>query len=274
MFIRVGYDIVFDLPAPTPMVTVLRLHPSREATLRTSDAVHSEPEVPLNEYTDVFGNRCGRLLAPAGTFRLWSDAVVEDDGLPDRISREAEQHPIEQLPSEVMQFLLASRYCEVDRLANTAWELFQNTPPGWDRVQAICDWVHSHVHFDYQLTHPSKTAFDVFQEGTGVCRDFQHLAITFCRSMNIPARYATGYIPDIGVEIESDMDFAAWFQVYLGGQWHTFDARNNKPRIGRVLMATGRDAVDVALTTSFGFANLLKFAVVAEPVELFADLED
>lgn len=267
MLIRVGYDIVFDLPAPTPMVVLLNLHPSRSAALATPDRILTDPEVPVEEYLDSFGNRCGRLVAPAGTFRFHSVVDVPDSGLPDPIHREAFQHPVEDLPAETLQFLMASRYCEVDRLTDIAWKQFgSSAEQGWDRVQAICDWVHNHVRFDYQLTHPSKTALDVLNEGTGVCRDFQHLAITLCRALNIPARYATGYIPDIEWPVNGAMDFAAWFQVYLGGQWHTFDARNNHPRIGRVLMATGRDAVDVALTTSFGRAILKQFVVIADEV--------
>jgi len=267
MLIRVGYDIVFELAAPTPMVVLLNLHPSRSADLATPDRIRTEPEVPIQEYTDTFGNRCGRLVAPAGTFRFYSTSDVPDSGLPDPIHRDACQHPVEELPAETLQFLMASRYCEVDRLTDHAWKLFGSSPhQGWDRVQEVCDWVHSHVRFDYQLTHPSKTAMDVLNEGTGVCRDFQHLAITFCRALNIPARYATGYIPDIQWPVNGDMDFAAWFQVYLGGQWHTFDARNNTPRIGRILMATGRDAVDVALTTSFGSAILKQFIVISDEV--------
>lgn len=267
MIIRVGYDIVFELPAPTPMVVLLNLHPSRSADLAVPDRILTEPEVPVQEYTDAFGNRCGRLVAPAGVFRFHSTSDVPDSGLPDPVDRSAYQHPVEQLPAETLQFLMASRYCEVDRLTDMAWKLFGTSPAqGWDRVQEVCDWVHSHVRFDYQLTHPSKTAMDVLNEGTGVCRDFQHLAITLCRALNIPARYATGYIPDIGVPVNGAMDFAAWFQVYLGGQWRTFDARNNQPRIGRILMATGRDAVDVALTTSFGQAILKQFVVISDEI--------
>ncbi len=267
MLIRVGYDIVFEMAAPTPMIVLLNLHPSLLGGLESPDRILTEPAVPIEEYNDGFGNRCGRLVAPTGTFRIFSGTDVPDDGLPDPVDRGAFQHAVESLPAETLQFLLSSRYCEVDRLSDTAWKLFgASTAQGWDRVQVICDWVNSHVRFDYQLTHPSKTAFDVFNEGTGVCRDFQHLAITFCRALNIPARYATGYIPDIGVPVNGDMDFAAWFQVYLGGEWHTFDARNNQPRIGRLLMGTGRDAVDVALTTSFGSALLKKFVVISDLV--------
>ena len=266
MLIRVGYDIEFELSAPTPMLTVLQVHPSRVADLRRPDDLHSEPDLPVSAYTDVFGNRCGRLYAPAGILRLHSDALVEDSGEPDPYEPDAIQHPVEELPTEVIQFLLGSRYCEVDRLSGIAWDLFGHTLPGWPRVQAICDWVHNHVRFDYQLTHPGKTALDVYNEATGVCRDFQHLSVSFCRALNIPARYATGYLPDIGIECHDAMDYAAWFEVFLGGRWYTFDARNNTRRIGRILMATGRDAVDVALTTSFGNAILNKFVVIADQV--------
>ncbi|HLK58061.1 MAG TPA: transglutaminase family protein [Chthonomonadaceae bacterium] len=266
MLIRVGYDIEFDLPAPTPMLTVLKVHPSRAADLRRPDTLYTEPDLSVFEYTDGFGNRCGRLHAPAGALRLHSDALVEDSGELDAYQPDALQHPVEELPADVIQFLLGSRYCEVDKLSQIAWDLFSHTELGWPRVQAICDWVHRHVHFDYMLTHPGKTALDVYNEATGVCRDFQHLAIAFCRSLNIPARYATGYLPDIGIECHEVMDYAAWFEVYLGGRWYTFDARNNTRRIGRVLMATGRDAVDVALTTSFGNAILKNFVVIAEQV--------
>lgn len=267
MQIRVGFDIEFDLPAPTPMLLMLSLHPSRAAMLQVSERLHTDPGLAMEEYRDYFGNRCSRILAPAGRLRLWSSTVVPDSGEPDRAYPEARQHPVEALPAETLPFLLASRYCEVDRLVDKAWELFGHTSPGWERVQAICDWVFSHVRFDYLQTHPSKTALDVLNEGTGVCRDFQHLAIAFCRCLNIPARYATGYISDVGEAPNPNApDFCAWFEAYLGGQWHAFDARNNRPRIGRILMAHGRDAVDVALTTSFGITNIWKFTVFATEV--------
>jgi transglutaminase-like putative cysteine protease len=262
MLIRLGYEIVFDLPAPTPMLLMLHVHPSQAGSLREPDRVRVEPAVPVEEFTDAFGNRCGRLLAPAGTLRLSNDTLVEDSGLPDAVCPEAAQHPVEQLPPEVLPFLLASRYCEVDRLSDVAWGLFGQAPPGWGRVQAVCDWVHDNVRFGYEFARPTKTAYEVHAERQGVCRDFMHLAITFCRCLNIPARYATGYLGDIGVPpAPFPMDFSAWFEAYLGGRWHTFDARHNVPRIGRVLMARGRDATDVALTTSFGPTHLKKFVV-------------
>ena len=267
MLIRLGYEIAFDLPGPTPMLLMLHVHPSRSGSLREPDQVRVEPAVPVEEFSDPFGNRCGRILAPAGALRLSNDTLVEDSGLPDPVCPEAVQHPVEGLPPEVLPFLLASRYCEVDRLNDIAWGLFGQAPTGWGRVQAVCDWVHDNVRFGYQFARPTKTAYDVYAERQGVCRDFMHLAITFCRCLNVPARYATGYLGDIGVPpAPSPMDFSAWFEAYLGGRWHTFDARHNVPRIGRVLMARGRDATDVALTTSFGAALLKTFVVRTEEV--------
>lgn len=270
MFIRLGYDLIFDVPAPTPMLLLLYTHPDRAATLRHPDEIHIEPAVPLETFLDSFGNRCARIVAPAGKLRLLNDIIVQDSGVPDPICADARQHAVEDLPCEVLPYLLASRYCEVDRLQEVAWGLFGQTPPGWVRVQAICDWVKTHVRFGYQYARATKTAFDVYTERQGVCRDLNHLALTFCRCLNIPARYATGYLGDIGVPAVPDpMDFSAWFEVYLDGRWHTFDARHNKPRIGRVLMARGRDATDAALTTSFGPTRLQQFKVwtdeVAEP---------
>jgi transglutaminase-like putative cysteine protease len=267
MLIRLGYELIFHAPAPVSVLALLSTHPSRAADLRGPDVLHADPEVPLHEFRDGFGNRCTRFVAPAGRARLFNDSVVEDSGLPDPVCPDARQHPVEELPDEAVPFLLASRYCEVDRLGDVAWQLFADTPPGWARVQVVCDWVHSNVRFGYQHARPTKTAFDVFTERRGVCRDFTHLAVTFCRCLNIPARYATGYLGDIGVPAAPfPMDFSAWFEAYLGGAWHTFDARHNTPRIGRVLMARGRDATDVALTTSFGPMTLEKFTVWTDEV--------
>jgi transglutaminase-like putative cysteine protease len=267
MLIRLGYELQFDVPAPAALLLMLFVHPSRAADLRRPDRVRAEPAVPVEEFTDPFGNRCGRILAPAGTLRLANDTVIEDSGAPDPVVPDAVQHPVEELPPETLPYLMASRYCEVDRLGDAAWELFGNTPSGWARVQAVCDWVHANVRFGYQFARATKTAQDVYQERAGVCRDFMHLAITFCRCLNIPARYATGYLGDIGVPAAPfPMDFSAWFEVYLNHQWHTFDARHNTPRIGRVLMARGRDAVDVALTTSFGPTPLKQFTVWTDEV--------
>jgi transglutaminase-like putative cysteine protease len=264
MLIRVGYDIEFNLPAEVAMLAMLNVHPSRSFDLQEPDEVRTEPELLVSNYFDSFGNRCTRLVAPAGKLRLTGSTLVLDTGQPDPVKLSARESPVGDLPDEVLTYLLNSRYCEVDRLSNTAFELFGNTPPGWQRVQAVCSWVHEKVRFDYASARPTKTAMDVFTERVGVCRDFQHLAVTFCRALNIPARYATGYLGDIGVPAGGPMDFSAWFEVFLDHRWWTFDARHNTPRIGRVLMATGRDASDVALTTSFGQADLCRFYVVTE----------
>jgi len=267
MLIRIGFDLTFDVPAPTAMVLMLRVHPSREPSLGAPEALCVEPDVALDEFKDGFGNRWTRIVAPAGRLRLHNAAVATDSGTLDPERVDACQHPVEDLPPETLPFLLASRYCEVDRLQGAAWELFGASPPGWARVQAVVDWCHHHVEFGYAHARPTKTAHEVFVERTGVCRDFTHLAITFCRCLNIPARYATGYLGDIGVPpLPDPMDFSAWFEVYLDNRWWTFDARHNQRRIGRVLMARGRDAVDVALTTSFGPTTLERFLVVTDEV--------
>lgn len=265
MRIRLGYDIQFELPAPVAIVALLNVHPSRAHDLLEPDIMRVEPETKVEVYTDAFGNICSRVSAHAGPLRLFNSTLIQDSGLPDEVDPTAEQLPVEQLPTEVLQFLIASRYCEVDQLSATAGDLFGQIPPGWGRVQAICEWVNLKVVFGYHFARHTKTAVDVLTERTGVCRDFQHLAITFCRAMNIPARYTTGYLGDIGIVLPpSPMDFSAWFEVYLGGRWWTCDARHNQRRIGRVLMATGRDAADVALTTSFGAAPLKQFTVVSD----------
>jgi transglutaminase-like putative cysteine protease len=268
MLIRLGYDIQFDIPQRVSMLTMLYVHPSRASELLEPDEMTLEPDLPLECYIDGFGNRVGRLVAPPGLLRLTGSTLIDDPGELDAVNLNAQEHAVEDLPHDVLQFLLNSRYCEVDRLSATAVELFGGFLPGWSRVQAICNWVHRKVVFGYRHARPSKTALDVYTERVGVCRDYQHLAITFCRALNIPARYATGYLGDIGVPLQLPMDFSAWFEVYLDGRWWTFDARNNIPRLGRVLMATGRDASDVAITTSFGIANLLSFDVVSEVEEI------
>jgi transglutaminase-like putative cysteine protease len=268
MLIRVGFDVIFDLPAPAPVLLNLNLHPSRLTSVRKPESLRVEPaSATVSQYTDTFGNTCGRLHAPAGRLRLYNDAVVEDGGWPDELGCGAVRHPVESLPPDVLQFLLASRYCEVDLLKDVAWELFKNVPPGWVLAQEICNWVHNNVMFGYEHARVTKSAADVYRERKGVCRDFTHLAVTFCRCMNIPARYVTGYLGDIGVPASpAAMDFSAWFEVYLGGRWWTMDARHNTPRIGRVLMARGRDATDVALTTAFGAANLVQFHVWTDEI--------
>jgi transglutaminase-like putative cysteine protease len=267
MMLRLGYDIQFEIPAPVAIVALLNVHPSRAADLRAPDEVQVEPLLPIETFLDSFGNRCTRFLAPKGTLRLRNETLIHDSGQADPIATDAREVPVQELPIDVLRYLYNSRYCEVDRFSMIAVELFGSAKPGWSRVQAICDWVHTHVTFGYQYARPTKTALDVYTERFGVCRDFQHLAVTLCRALNIPARYATGYLGDIGVPLSpSPMDFSAWFEVYLEDRWWTFDARYNEPRVGRVLMATGRDASDVALTTSFGMANLTHFTVICEQV--------
>ena len=273
MFIRVGYEMIFEVHTPSLMLMTLALHPDREPSVRWRGGPVVEPYIPVDEYTDGFGNRCRRTFAPAGRLRLRDDMVVEDSGYPDPILPWARQHPAQELPAEAMAFLLGSRYCEVDRLSEVAWGLFGAAPEGWARVQAVCDWVHTNVRYDGQSARPTKTACDVFIEAPGVCRDFTHLAVTFCRCLCIPARYVTGYLGDIGiVPSPTPMDFHGWFEAYLGGGWRTFDARHNVPRIGRVPIARGRDAVDVALTTSFGQNTLEQFTVWAYEVPGWANL--
>jgi transglutaminase-like putative cysteine protease len=246
-------------------MALLNVHPSRAGDLRASDEVRVEPATQVDGFLDSFGNRCVRFVAEQGALRLSNTTLVEDPGLADAVNYAARELPVQQLPNDILRYLLNSRYCEVDRFSAIAAELFGGIAPGWGRVQAICDWVHSKVSFGYQYARPTKSALDVFVERFGVCRDFQHLAVTMCRALHIPARYATGYLGDIRVPASpSPMDFSAWFEAYLEDRWWTFDARHNFPRFGRVLMATGRDASDVAITTSFGMANLTHFAVISE----------
>ncbi|MGA2645474.1 MAG: transglutaminase family protein [Candidatus Sulfotelmatobacter sp.] len=267
MLIRLGYDIQFETVGEVPIVTLLNVHPSRTAFLREPDEMHTDPLVKVESFEDSFGNHSCRLVAPSGKIRFQNSTLIEDSGKPDLEDPEAPEVPIDQLPPNVLPYLMNSRYCEVDLLSNTAAELFWSAPKGWKRVQAVCDWVHSKVTFGYEFSSPVRSALGVFTERVGVCRDFQHLAIAFCRALNIPARYATGYLGDIGVIVApSPMDFSAWFEVYLGDRWWTFDARHNLRRIGRVLMATGRDATDCAMTTSFGRAKLINFQVTTDEV--------
>jgi len=267
MEIKVGFEIVYAAPAATPMVITLSIHPSRFQDIVGTETITTEPNVPIKFYNDSFGNLCGRLVAPAGGVTFRGSAIVRDSGLPDLIDPAAQQLPIDQLPDELLLYLMPSRYCETDKLTDVAWSLFGTTPLGWARVQAIVNFVHDHVSFGYEHAHAMKSAHDVYQQRAGVCRDFAHLALTFCRCMGIPARYCTGYLGDIGVPPDpAPMDFSGWFEVYLSGRWYTFDARHNVPRVGRILMATGRDAADVALSTSFGLMTLAKFHVVSEEI--------
>lgn len=267
MLIRIGYDIRFEAPYGATFIALLRVHPSRQAQLISEDLVSLHPRVAVDHFADGFGNLAARFVVPAGEVVLSNSSLIRDSGEPDPILAEAEEFAVARLPSEVLPYLLSSRYCEVDLMSPLAFDLFAKSARGWGRVQAICDWVAQHITFDYQAARPTKTAQDAYNERAGVCRDFQHLAITFCRALNIPARYVSGYLGDIGVPAAPyPMDFSAWFEAYLGGEWRTFDARHNRSRIGRVMMATGRDAADVAITTTFGEVRLMKFTVVTEEV--------
>jgi len=267
MQLRIGYEMVYECPSPTPMILMLNVHFSRVSDLVQPDYIITDPQIPMSSYRDGFGNWCSRIVAPAGELKLSSLAIIRDTGLADARDPTAQQHPVEDLPEETLVFLLGSRYCEVDRLSPFAWQMFGGIEPGWPRVQAISDFVHNHITFGYAFARPSKTAWEAYQEGSGVCRDYAHLGVALCRSMNIPARYCTGYLGDVGVPIaDAPMDFAGWFEVYVGGRWYTVDPRNGVPRIGRVLMARGRDAADVALTTTFGPNLLKRFKVITDEI--------
>lgn len=262
MQLRIGYELTYNFPQATPMILVVNVHESRSADLVTPDHLATDPSLPISTYRDAFGNRCNRLIAPPGRIRLSTDAVINDTGKPDEIASDAGQHFVEDLPDENLVFLLGSRYCDTDLLSQTAWQLFSGTVPGYLRVQAICDYVHNHIAFNYQNARATRSASEAFYERTGVCRDFAHLAIAFCRCMNIPARYCTGYLSDLGTPPPFPPgDFAAWFEAWIGGRWQMFDPRNNVPRMGRILMARGRDAADVAIATTFGPNSLEQFRV-------------
>jgi transglutaminase-like putative cysteine protease len=265
MRIRAGYEISYNCPQPTSMLLMLSVRPERIPDLVTPQILRTEPPTAVRDFADGFGNICTRLVAPAGHITISADFVIADSGRPDEQAPDAAQAPVEDLPDEVLTYLLASRYCETEHLTNLAWSLFGGVAPGWSRVQAIVDYVHDRIAFGYEHARPTRTAYEAHEERRGVCRDYAHLAIALCRCMNIPARYCTGYLGDIGITPSpAPMDFSAWFDVYLSGRWYTFDARHNQPRIGRVLMARGRDATDTAITTSFGAADLVGFKVVTD----------
>ncbi len=267
MLIRLGYELAYEFPQATPLILNLNVHYSRSSDLLRPDTIVTEPALPLAAYRDGFGNWCTRLVAPPGQLRITADATINDSGLAEPSFPYAFEHTVESLPDDTLAFLLPSRYCETELLAGQAWQLFGGMMPGWSRVQAIVDYVHAHIAFDYQCARPTKTAWEVFNERRGVCRDYAHLAITLCRCLNIPARYCTGYLGDIGVPpMDAPMDFAGWMEVYLAGAWHTFDPRNNQRRIGRVLIARGRDAADVAISMTFGPNMLRKFQVWTDEV--------
>ncbi|MGZ9065848.1 MAG: transglutaminase-like domain-containing protein, partial [Burkholderiales bacterium] len=242
MLIRAGYEITYECAQATPMLLVLSVHPGRMPDLRTPHHIAVTPQVRAEDYIDGFGNLCTRVVAPPGRTIISTEFIVEDSGRADAVVPDACQHAVDDLPSDTLVFLLGSRYCDTEHLTELAWRLFSKTPPGWSRVQAICDYVHNRIEFGYDHACATRTAFQGHTECKGVCRDFAHLAIALCRCMNILARYCTGYLGDIGVPpVPDPMDFSAWFEAYLGGRWYTFDARHNTPRIGRILIARGRD---------------------------------
>ena len=268
MKLRVGFDLTYSCPQATPTLLMLNTHPSLSDQVVVADRIVLVPSVPLTQYYDVFGNLCSRIVTPAdGSLSVSAQGILNVASTPETYPIDGRQHAIEELPAESLQFLLGSRYCETDLLSDVAWKLFGEIAPGRDRVLAICDYAHTHIKFDYKKARPTRTAFEAYQEGVGVCRDYAQLAIALCRALNIPARYCTGYISDVNLPPPyAPQDFCAWFEAYLGGSWQTFDPRNNAPRTGRVLMARGRDATDVAISMTFGPAALVKFAVTCEPV--------
>lgn len=261
MLIRYGYEITLACEQPTAMVCLLSVHDDRMADIRVPESIFFAPDIASTTYHDLFGNRCRRFVAPAGALTLWGDSTIEDSGDLDIQAWDAAECPVAELPDDCLVYLMGSRYCETDRLSQIAWDMFGGIAPGWGRVQAVCDFVHSHITFDYMKARVTRTAFEAYEERVGVCRDYAHLAVALCRCLNIPARYVNGHLGDIGVPVVDPMDFSAWMEVYLGGAWHTFDPRNNIPRIGRIVVARGRDAADIPLVNSFGPHVLKAFRV-------------
>ncbi|MDP9103526.1 MAG: transglutaminase family protein [Pseudomonadota bacterium] len=267
MKIRAGFEIDYECPAPSPLLLMLSVRPERTPDLLTPDILRVDPATSVHQYADQFGNICSRVLAPEGLVRFSADFTIQSSDEPDVSGEGAVQHPVHYLPDDVIVYLLGSRYCETDKLSGIAWDLFGGTEVGWPRVRAIIQYVHERITFGYHNARNTRTAFEAYNEQVGVCRDYAHLAVAFLRCMNIPARYCTGYLGDIGVPVVGEMDFSAWVEVYLGDRWYTVDARHNKPRIGRIVMAHGRDATDVALATTFGATRLARFKVITEKLD-------
>jgi transglutaminase-like putative cysteine protease len=265
--IRAGYDIAFQCFQDTPMTFALSIEPARQRDLLSEHVIRFSPNISSRNYVDMFGNTCTRIVAPAGLIEIRNEFLISDSGMPDEVAPNARQLDVAELPDDVLVYLLGSRYCDTQKLSDLAWGQFGRVTPGWQRVQAICDYTHARISFGYHHARGDRTAFEGHEERVGVCRDFAHLAVTLCRCMNIPARYCTGYLGDIGVPVDPNpMDFSAWFEVFLDGRWYTVDARHNHPRIGRIVMARGRDAADVAISTTFGVAQLTRFSVITEEV--------
>ncbi len=268
MLIRYGYELSFECAAPTLMVCLLDAHEDRAHHIVYDSGFKTWPANGSSTYRDAFGNQVRKFMAPAGLLTIHRDSIIKDDGQPDPVIQDAQEVPLDRVPDAYLVYLLGSRYCETDKLSQIAWDLFGSTPPGWRRVQAICDFVNAHVTFGYEYARPTRTAYETFEEKVGVCRDFAHLAVAFCRCMNIPTRYANGFLGDIGVPPDpAPMDYNAWFEVFLDGRWFTFDARHNQPRIGRITVARGRDATDIPLASSFGPHRLAQFKVWTDEVD-------
>lgn len=265
MMIKGGFNLGFACAEPTSMILTVHVRPERQKDFIQPELVTFYPDIPHSNYLDAFGNKCTRLVAPPGHLSIWNRFVIAESGLPEKLPYDAYQHNVSELPEDTLCYLIGSRYCDTQVLMQQAWARFGHYWEGWGRVQAILDYVHDRLQFDYQAARSDRTASQAHEEKTGVCRDFAHLAITFCRCLNIPARYCTGYLGDIGIPANAaPMDFNAWVEIFMGGQWWTIDARHNKPRIGRILMGRGRDAADVAISTAFGSAVLTEFQVITE----------
>ena len=274
MRLRVGCELNYEVPHEAPLIIKVKLRDSRYHTT-VKERVELEPHVDMHEFRDEFGNYTWRLMAPQGAFRLRYDALADVPDEPDPVLPSLQKQLVQELPDDLLRYTLPSRYCQSDLFNNDAWEMFGDVSPGWEQVQAVCDWLHENISYESGSTSAT-SAYDAYDERRGVCRDFAHLGVSFCRALNIPARYVCGYLPDVGVEDPPNipMDFHAWFQAYLEGEWRTFDARHNEPRVGRTLIAYGRDAVDAAFSTSFGATRLKRLQVWADEVDKETTLDD
>jgi transglutaminase-like putative cysteine protease len=265
LLVNGGFNLAYECSDFTPMVFMVHLRPEEAINLMQPEYMTLYPEVEFSNYIDSFGNLCTRLIAPPGRLSIWNRFAMAVDELPEEMPVYAYQHSVPELPEDTLQYLIGSRYCDTQKLSSLAWSLFGGYWEGWARVKAILDYTHNRIKFSYPNARDDRTAFEAHEERIGVCRDYAHLAIALCRCMNIPARYCTGYLGDIGVPPDpAPMDFSAWFEVYMGGRWWALDARHNQPRIGRMVVARGRDAADVAISTSFGPAKLCEFKVFTE----------